>query len=135
MFAMTVMMGAMVLSTALVGVCEIIRDLVLDCQSSEFDWFWAYPVRGEFSIPAEMQFFREFEDTEFCVAVEDGPVLYIGYTQGDLQHIQDDAELSSAEGESPVIIDTRSMVLRDIALEYTSKNWLARNELTHAMIY
>ena len=135
MFAMTVMMGAMVLSTALVGLAEIIRDLVLDYQQDEFDWFWAYPVRGEFSIPVEMQFFREQEDTEFCVHVEDGPVLYLGYTQGELVRIQDDAELSSAEGQSPVIIDTRSLVLRDIALEYVSKSWLARNELTRAMIY
>jgi len=38
-------------------------------------------VRGELSIPVEMQFFRELEDIEFYVHVEDGPVLVLGYTQ------------------------------------------------------
>lgn len=120
MFAMTVFTGMMVLTAALIGVGEIIKDLVQDYQS-DYDWFWNYPVESVFSIPKEMFFFRDAEDVEFWGVVDDGMLVYSGFNPDDLADIMNVGQMMSDEGTKPLFIDIRSQLHREIDLEYKAE--------------
>jgi hypothetical protein len=130
MFAMTVFTGVMVLGAALVGVAEIVRDLVQDYQAEgQWDWFWQYPVTGALGIPSDMVFELPDNDPEFSIEVqsEEGELvkLYFGY---DKDHP------AIGEGE---FIDITSMLHKEIDLEYAaeSKNYRTQGNLTRMPIH
>lgn len=130
---MTVLLGISVLVGVVVGVAEIVRDLVIDRQlMNEYqtiDWFWMYPCEEHFRVPPEMFFFRESEDIDFWVDTGDDAcgLIYFGYNPDDLADILHVGELLSDEGSKPLFIDLGSRVADDVRTEYRMQSMQNRD--------
>lgn len=135
MLVMEAFTGMMVVFGVIIMISEIIRDLYMD--TIKKDWFWDYYPERRFNVPAEMFFFRDAEDMDFVVNVEDeiGQFIYFGHNAQDLQDLLEVSELLSDEGTKPLYIEVGpSVYLPEVDMEYKKASWNYRNDLTQAAI-
>lgn len=137
MFAFTVFTGIMVLVGTMLGVGEIIRDLILDHQMlvhyMDYDYIWDRALEGPFNVPPEMFFFRDCEDMDFVVEVDDevGQFLYFGYNPDDIKDLLEVSEMLSDEGTKPLFIDIRGPMIEEIRNEFRAQNYDQRGKLVN----
>jgi hypothetical protein len=124
----------------ILGVCEIIKDLIHDMLNAEQfarnvcygyypgndpNWYDHFQCETVFSVPEDMDFSHpQIEtDLDFSVESEDGLVeLVFGTTRPDSMK------------KNMVFINTTSSYLADVDLQYRTQSWEARSDLTKIAI-
>lgn len=136
----TMFVSLCVATAAITGICEIIRDLIIDMHNTEefsvHQWFYWYPEKeaGDwydlyqcpvvFKVPENMLFYRELEGQfELEVDSEDGLVELVFGTQ-----------CPDALNKNQVFINTTSSYLAEIDMQFKQESAQYR-DMTKAAIY